>query len=72
MVAALAARGLTTDSPSLTAGECRAAVARLRPGLYPLVAEATGTYERVAYGMAPADRNAVETLREAALQARSA
>jgi hypothetical protein len=72
LVAALAARGLTTDSPSLTAGECRAAVAQLRPGLYPLVAEATGTYERVAYGLAPADPEAVEALREAAVRAGSA
>jgi hypothetical protein len=72
LLAALAARGVTSDSPSLTAGECRAAVARSRPGLYPLVADATSGYERVTFGLSRPDPATVQSLRQAALQARSA
>jgi Domain of unknown function (DUF4129) len=71
LLSTLSARGLVTGGPSLTAGECRRAVAGSRPRLYPLVETATVAYERVAYGrMTPAPRD-VQLLREAELAARA-
>ena len=69
LVAALAARRVLSDDASTTAGECRAAVARGLPDLYPAVVDATRGFERVAYGGAnplPAD---VEPLRRAISEA---
>jgi hypothetical protein len=69
LLAALAARRIVSDDASTTAGECRAAVARGLPDLYPAVVDATKGFERVAYGGAkplPAD---VEPLRRAIREA---
>jgi hypothetical protein len=64
LLATLAGRGLVSDSPSLTAAECRMAVARARPSLTPTVSEATGLFERVVYGGRPAGpEDAQELLR---------
>jgi uncharacterized protein DUF4129 len=72
LLAALARRGTVADEPSLTAGECRAAVGAARPALYPAVAAATTAFERVAYGrVAPTDED-VEALRRAERAARTA
>jgi len=46
----LEAKGILLNSPSLTAGECRTAVGRVRPGLLHTVQQATGVFERIAYG----------------------
>jgi hypothetical protein len=59
----LAAAGVIRDDPSLTAGEARRAVRRLRPGLYQDVRRATGAFERIAYGRHPAREEDVEAVR---------
>jgi hypothetical protein len=62
LLAALAGRGIVPDSPSLTAGECRRAVAGGLPGVYPAVAKATTIFESVIYGRAEATAGGVDTL----------
>ena len=69
LVAALAARGVVAASPSVTAGECRSAVARAIPTLYPTVTEATKAFERVAYGGAPPEPPDIDALRMATREA---
>ena len=71
LITTLAGRGLLADAPALTAGECRAAVRRTRPSLYPVVARATESYERVVYGGATPGQGDVESLLEAEQGARS-
>jgi len=72
LLTALQARGVVEDAPSLTAGETRLAVAATRPALSAVVGRATTVFERVAYGGAPADGDAVEAIRTAERSARSA
>jgi hypothetical protein len=62
LLAALAGRGIVPDRPSLTAGECRRAVAGSLTGAYPAVAKATTIFESVMYGRAEATAGDVETL----------
>ena len=62
LLAALAGRGVVPDTPSLTAGECRRAVAGGLPGAYPAVAKATTIFESVMYGRAEATAGGVDTL----------
>jgi len=62
LLAALAGRGIVADTPSLTAGECRRAVAGGLPGAYPVVAKATTIFESVMYGRAEATAGGVDTL----------
>lgn len=69
LVAALAARGVVAADPSVTAGECRSAVARAAPTLYPTVMEATNAFERVAYGGAPPEPPDIDALRTATREA---
>lgn len=69
LVAALAARGVVAANPSVTAGECRSAVAGAMPTLYPTVMEATKAFERVAYGGAPPEPPDIEALRTATREA---
>ena len=64
IVASLRARGIVPDRPSLTSGECRAAVAAAAPNIYPAVADASWLFERVTYGLEPADDQHVARLRE--------
>jgi hypothetical protein len=71
LITTLAGRGLLADAPALTAGECRAAVRRNRPSLYPLVARATESYEHVVYGGATPEQGDVDSLLEAEEGARS-
>ena len=70
LLAVLAGRGIIADVPALTAGEARFAVRRARPALFPAIARATESYERVVYGGAPAADSDVRVLREATAQAR--
>lgn len=70
LLAVLAGRGIVANAPALTAGEARFAVRRLRPALFPTIARATNSYERVIYGGATPDRRDVEQLREATAEAR--
>ena len=72
LLATMARRGLLVDAPALTAGECRAAVRRTRPGLYPELVRATEAYERVIYGSAAPSQIEVDALREANILARKA
>ena len=65
LLAALAARGVIPRAPSLTAGECRRAVAANLPGAYPAVARATAIFESTVYGRSPADRSEVDALQDA-------
>ena len=65
LLAALASRGVVPDIPSLTAGECRRAVAGDLPGVYPVVARATSIFEGVMYGREPVTRAEVDTMAEA-------
>jgi hypothetical protein len=60
------------DVPGLTAGECRSTVRVVRPDLFEAVADATGTFERVAYGGASPGPDEVDTMRRAVTLARSA
>ena len=62
LLAVLAGRGIVPDTPSLTAGECRRAVAGGLPGAYPVVAKATTIFESVMYGRAEATAGDVATL----------
>ncbi|MEA2502277.1 MAG: hypothetical protein QOD01_2388, partial [Actinomycetota bacterium] len=62
LLAALAGRGIVPDTPSLTAGECRRAVAGGLPGVYLAVAKATTVFESVMYGRAEATAGGVDTL----------
>jgi hypothetical protein len=71
LVTTLASRGVMAADPGVTAGECRSAVARAMPGLYPSVLEATKAFERVAYGGAPAGQGDVDVLRTANREAAS-
>ncbi|HET6776168.1 MAG TPA: DUF4129 domain-containing protein [Actinomycetota bacterium] len=71
LVVTLASRGVIAADPGVTAGECRSAVARAMPALYPSVAEATKAFERVAYGGAPAGQGEVDALRTANREATS-
>ncbi len=70
LLASLAGRGLLADAPTLTAGEARSAVSQARPALFPAVARATESYERVVYGGAPPDQGDLDHLRQAAAMAR--
>jgi hypothetical protein len=72
LLAVLAGRGIVSTAPALTAGEARFAVRRTRPALFPVVARATDSYERVVYGGADPDRRDFEQLREATAEARKA
>jgi Domain of unknown function (DUF4129) len=65
LVATLAAQRVLTGTPSTTAGECRTAVARSMPGLYPSVSKATDAFERVVYGGAHPALSDVEAIRVA-------
>jgi uncharacterized protein DUF4129 len=70
LLGALAGRGIIADVPALTAGEARLAVRRARPALFPAIARATESYERVVYGGIPPADGDVQVLREANAQAR--
>ena len=70
LLTVLAVRGIVADAPALTAGEARLAVQRRRPALFPAIARATESYERVVYGGARPDQRDVEHLREATERAR--
>jgi hypothetical protein len=72
LLSALSGRGLLRDLPALTAGECRTTVRALRPELFDAVAEATGTFERVAFGGAEPRAADVEAMRRAVALARAA
>jgi uncharacterized protein DUF4129 len=72
MLAALAARGVVHDAPSLTAGECRRAVGIQRPALSPAVDAATATFERVVFGKVPPGDADIEVLRAAERAVRKA
>jgi hypothetical protein len=72
LVSALSGRGYLIDAPGLTAGECRSTVRAVRPDLFQAVADATGTFEQVAYGGAVPGPVEVERLRRAVALARSA
>jgi hypothetical protein len=65
LLARLSARGIVPDLPSLTAGECRRAVAASRPALAPLVGRATAAFERVSYGAEPVSDSDLDELRRA-------
>ena len=62
VVAELADRGVVDDGPATTTGRSRAQVAAGRPELGPAFAEATEAFDRVVYGGAPADAQAVARL----------
>lgn len=72
MLRSLQSRGVVEDSPSVTAGECRAALRAARPALAPVIVPATEVYERVVYGGETPVREDVEMVRRAELRARSA
>jgi hypothetical protein len=72
LLATLVRRGLLVEGPGLTAGECRAAVGAARPALFAAVAQATDSFERVAYGGASPGPNDVEVLQSAEALARAA
>ena len=71
LLGALSGRGLLIDAPGLTAGECRSTVRAVRPELFDAVADATGTFEQIAYGGAVPEPDDVDTLRRAVALARS-
>jgi hypothetical protein len=72
LLAVLSGRGLLIDAPGLTAGECRSTVRDVRPDLFDAVADATGTFEEIAYGGAVPRTDDVDRLRRAVTLARSA
>lgn len=72
LLAALAARGVVPAAQSLTAGECRRAVSRGMPDLFPAVARATQVFESAIYGHTAVEQAEVETVREATQQVRAA
>jgi hypothetical protein len=69
LLSTLAGKGVVSDAPSLTAGECRAAVEAARPSLADPVVRATVSFERVVYGGKPPSQDDVHLLREAERQA---
>ena len=71
LLSALSGRGLLIDAPGLTAGECRSTVREVRPELFDAVADATGTFEEIAYGGAVPGADDVDRLRRAVALARS-
>ena len=71
LLGALSGRGLLIDAPGLTAGECRSTVRAVRPELFDAIADATGTFEQIAYGGAVPEPDDVDTLRRAVALARS-
>lgn len=70
LLAVLVSRGVVADAPALTAGEARYAVRRSRPTLFPAIARATDSYERVIYGGDAPDLDDIQRLREATAEAR--
>jgi hypothetical protein len=70
LLASLSARGVLPGLESLTAGECRRAVATARPALYPAVLTATTAFERVIYGRVDPRPEDIQALREADRAAR--
>jgi hypothetical protein len=60
--AVLAARGVIPDSPSVTAGETRRAVAGDLPAAYPSVARAADIFEATLYGHVPVTPGEVQEL----------
>jgi hypothetical protein len=72
LLTSLSGRGLLMDVPGLTAGECRSTVRVVRPDLFDAVSDATGTFERVAYGGVAPGPDEVDTMRRAVALARSA
>ena len=70
LLGVLAGRGIVRDAPALTAGEARVAVLHNRPSIFPAIALATESYERVVYGGATPNSRDVDVLREATAQAR--
>ena len=72
LLAALAARGIVPETPSLTAGECRRAVASALPDAYPSVAKATSIFESVMYGRSEPTAEGVDTLAAAEQSVRAA
>jgi len=72
LVHTLASRGVVREAPSLTAGECRWAVRRERPGLAVPIERATAAFERVAYGKQDAAAGDVDALRAAEQEAKRA
>lgn len=72
LLTSLSGRGFLIDVPGLTAGECRSTVRVVRPDLFEAVSNATGTFERVAYGGVAPGPDEVETMRRAVTLARSA
>jgi hypothetical protein len=70
LLSSLATGGLVADAPALTAGEARTAVRRASPAIYPTIARATDSYERVVYGGATPDQGDLDALREADSRAR--
>ena len=71
LLATLAGRGIVTDAITVTAGECRMAVAAVRPAIYGVIEDATARFERVAYGGSRPDAADIEALRRAELLARN-
>jgi Domain of unknown function (DUF4129) len=72
LLSALSGRGLLIEAPGLTAGECRSTVREVRPELFDAIADATGTFEEIAYGGAVPRAADVDRLRRAVTLARSA
>jgi hypothetical protein len=72
LLATLARRGFLVEAPGLTAGECRAAIRTSRPDLSTAVAQATASFERVAYGGVTPGADDVDLLRRADTLAGSA
>ena len=65
LLSTLASRGVVRDAPSLTSGECRAAVRRARPSAALDIDRAMTVFERIVYGQVRARAEDVETLRAA-------
>lgn len=65
LIVELAGRDAVPDEPSLTAGECRRAVASSLRDAYSVVADATGRYERVVYADTEASRDDLDALARA-------
>lgn len=71
LLSALSGRGAVPRVLSLTAGECRRAVARNLPEAYPAVERATAVFESVVYGRAAAGQAEADLLAEATASVRS-
>lgn len=65
LLGALSARGVVSDAPSLTAGECRRAVGAALPAASVVVDRATWIFERTAYGRRAPTREDVDAVRDA-------